>query len=168
MKICRNTLLLAISLTLLSVGAMAQTARLRAANKQFEDMSYLNAVRSYEDFLRLDKRGDPAERREALTKLGYSYRRLQDSRNAERVYGELVDKYTDLPSETYLYYAQSLAKNRKYNESRKMYAKYGEMQTEGPARQEVHGVVHGHEPFLSRLVFLQSRISALQLPAGGF
>lgn len=130
MKICRNTLLLAISLTLFSVSAMAQTARLRAANKQFEDMSYLNAVRSYEDFLRLDKRGDPAERREALMKLGYSYRRLQDSRNAERVYGELVDKYTDLPSETYLYYAQSLAKNRKYRDSQKMYAKYGEMQSE--------------------------------------
>ncbi|TDB68194.1 OmpA family protein [Arundinibacter roseus] len=130
MKTCRQTLLLAVSMLLLSLGAMAQSARLRTANKQFDNMSYISAVRAYEDFLRLDKRNDPLENREALVKLGYSYRRLQDTRNAERVYGELINKYTDIPSEVYLYYAQSLAANRKYRESQKMYAKYGEMQAE--------------------------------------
>jgi outer membrane protein OmpA-like peptidoglycan-associated protein/tetratricopeptide (TPR) repeat protein len=128
--IYRPSLLLAAALLLLTLGAMAQSARLRTANKQFEDMSYTNAVRLYEEFLRVDKRRDPAEIREALTKLGYSYRRLQDSRNAERTYAELVSSYNDLPSETYLYYAQALASNRKYRESQKMYARYGEKQTE--------------------------------------
>lgn len=130
MKVCRYTLLLAVSLLLLSAGAWAQSSRLKAANKQFENMSYLNAVRAYEEFLRVDKRSDPAENREALINLGYSYRRLEDSKNSERIYGELVKTYSDLPSEVYLYYAQSLAKNRKYRDSQKMYAKYGEMQTE--------------------------------------
>lgn len=130
MKACRLLLLLAVPLLLLSLETMAQSARLRVANKQFDDMSYTSAVRAYEEFLRLDKRNDPTEQREALIKLGYSYRRLQDSRNAERVYAELVDKYSDLPSEVYLYYAQSLASNRKYRDSQKMYAKYGEMQAE--------------------------------------
>nr|WP_246440120.1 OmpA family protein [Rhabdobacter roseus] len=115
---------------LFSLGTMAQSARLRAANKQFDDMSYTSAVRLYEEFLRIEKRKDPLETRDALTKLGYSYRRLQDSRNAERVYEELVKTFTDAPSEAYLFYAQALASNRKYRESQKMYAKYGEMQAE--------------------------------------
>lgn len=130
MKACRHTLLLVVSMLLLSMGAMAQSARLRAANKQFENMSYISAVRGYEEFLRLDRRNDPVENREALIKLGYSYRRLQDTRNAERVYAELVKDYEDLPSEVYLYYAQSLAANKRYRDSQKMYAKYGEMQKE--------------------------------------
>ncbi len=119
-----------VALLLLTGGAMAQSARLKAANKQYDNMSYLNAVRAYEDFLRLNKKGDAMETREALMRLGYSYRRLEDARNAVRVYGELVDKYSELPSEIYLYYAQSLAKNKRYRDSQKMYAKYGEAQRE--------------------------------------
>ncbi|GAB3974982.1 hypothetical protein GCM10028806_31730 [Spirosoma terrae] len=111
-----------------SLTVQAQSARLRAANKQFDNLSYVSAVRAYEEFLRADKKKDPAETREALTKLGYSYRKLQDTRNAERVYSELVKEYTDLDSEIYLYYAQSLAANGKYRESQKMYSQYGEKQ----------------------------------------
>lgn len=130
MTASRHTFFLLVSMMFISMGTMAQSARLRAANKQFENMSYLSAVRGYEEFLRLDRRKDPVENREALINLGYSYRRLQDTRNAERVYAELVTKYEDLPSEAYLYYAQSLAANKHYRESQKMYAKYGEMQKE--------------------------------------
>mgnify|MGYP003708572467 CR=1 FL=1 len=130
MRVCRYHLLGALFLLLLSAGAMAQSTRLRAANKQFDNMSYINAVRGYEEFLRLDKYKDPLEIKEALIKLGYSYRRLQDTKNADRIYSELIEKYPDLPSEVYLYYAQALASNRKYRDSQKMYAKYGEMQKE--------------------------------------
>ena len=130
MKICRHALLLAVPLLLLSFETLSQSARLRAANKQFENMSYVNAVRMYEEFVRLDKRKDPVELQEALTKLGYSYRKLQDSRNAERVYGELINSFADVPSENYLYYAQALASNKKHREAQRMYAKYGEMQRE--------------------------------------
>ncbi len=108
----------------------AQSTRLRAANKQFESLSFISAVRLYEEFLRADKQQNPAETREVLTNLGFSYRKLQDYRNAERVYGELVNKYTDLSSEIYMYYAQALATNGKYRESQKMYSKYGEQQTQ--------------------------------------
>ena len=111
-----------------SLNVQAQSARLRAANKQFDNLSYVGAVRAYEDFLRVDKKKDPAETREAMIKLGYSYRRLNDFRNAERIYGELVKAYTDLDSEIYLYYAQALAANKKYRESQKMYSQYGEKQ----------------------------------------
>ncbi|GAB4046907.1 OmpA family protein [Spirosoma litoris] len=120
--------LLLTGLAFWSLNAQAQSARLRAANKQFDNFSYVSAVRAYEEFLRVDKKKDPAETRDALIKLGYSYRKLQDTRNAERVYGELVKSYTDLDSEVYLYYAQSLAANGKYRESQKMYSQYGEKQ----------------------------------------
>ncbi len=122
--------LLLTGLALWSLTAQAQSARLRAANKQFDNLSYVSAVRAYEEFLRADKKKEPAETREAMIKLGYSYRKLQDTRNAERVYGELVKEYTDLDSEVYLYYAQSLAANGKYRESQKMYSQYGEKQAQ--------------------------------------
>ena len=123
-------ILLILTVLCLGHGAVfAQSARLKAANRQFENYSYLNAVRMYEEFLRMDKKQSPAERKECLTKLGYSYRKMQDSRNAERIYETLVADYADLESESYLYYAQALANNNKHRDSQKMYAKYGEMQT---------------------------------------
>lgn len=124
------SVLFIVGLALWSLSVQAQSARLRAANKQFDNLSYVSAVRSYEDFLRTDKKKDPAETRDALIKLGYSYRKLQDTRNAERVYAELIKSYTDLDSEIYLYYAQSLATNGKYRESQKMYSQYGEKQSQ--------------------------------------
>ena len=108
----------------------AQSARLRAANNQFDDLSYASAARTYEEFLKADKRKDTTETREAMTKLGYSYRKLQDSRNAERIYTDLVKAYPTLDSEVYLYYAQSLAANGKYRESQRQYSRYGEKQAQ--------------------------------------
>lgn len=117
-------------LVLISHSILAQGGRLRAANKQFEDMSYASAVRIYEEFLRADKKSNPAETREAMLKLAYSYRKMQDFRNAERVYSDLVKNYDDLSSEIYLYYAQALASNGKYRDSQKIYSRYGEKQKE--------------------------------------
>ncbi|WP_345266912.1 carboxypeptidase regulatory-like domain-containing protein [Nibrella viscosa] len=122
--------LLLLGLVFSSHILLAQSGRLRAANKQFDDMSYATAVRMYEEFLRGDKKNQPAETREAMLKLAYSYRKMQDTRNAERVYGELVKSYDDLSSEVYLYYAQALASNGKYRDSQKIYSRYGEKQKE--------------------------------------
>jgi outer membrane protein OmpA-like peptidoglycan-associated protein len=120
---------LGFALTLITLNLFAQSARLRSANRAFDDYSYADAVRGYEDFLRTDKKTDPVERKEALEKLAYSYRRLQDTRNAERVYGELVENFTDADSRNFLYYAQALASNGKYRESQRMYSKYAESQS---------------------------------------
>ncbi len=107
----------------------AQTAKLKSANKSFENMSYIEAIRNYEEYLRAAKT-EGIERKEALAKLAFSYRKVQDSQNAERVYSELVQKYpNELDSEIYLYYAQALASNGKYKDSQKMYSKYGQEQT---------------------------------------
>ncbi len=106
----------------------AQSNKLKLANRSFDNISYIEAIRNYEDFLRLGKKGNP-EVKEALTKLAYSYRKVQDSQNAERTYAELISIYgKDIESEIYLYYAQALASNGKYKESQKMYSKYGQEQ----------------------------------------
>lgn len=114
-------------LFLLACGHTHAQAKLKAANRQFEQLSYIEAIRLYEDFLRDAK--DPVTRQEGLKKLAYSYRKMQDSRNAERAYADLLRDYPDVESENYLYYAQSLASNQKYKESQKYYSIYGEKQT---------------------------------------
>ena len=107
----------------------AQSGRLKLANRNFDNMSYIEAIRNYEDYLRTAKTGTP-ETKEALTKLGYSYRKVQDTRNAERIYSEIIEHFSkDAESEIYLYYAQALANNGKYKESQKMYSRYGQEQT---------------------------------------
>ncbi|MGA0558344.1 OmpA family protein [Larkinella sp. VNQ87] len=120
--------LLNILFCALTVAVQAQSARLKAADKQFENLAYANAARAYEDFLKADKGKDPAETQEAYTKLAYSYRALQDTRNAERVYADLLREFPEADSKNYLYYAQALAANGNYRESQKMYSKYGEKQ----------------------------------------
>jgi len=119
-------------LFLLIVGfyANAQTARLKAANAEFEKMSYAQAVRNFESYLRTNDQKS-TQNKEALIKLAFCYRKLQDTKNAERVYKDLFKTYqTGLASEQYLYYAQTLATNGKYRESQKYYSKYGEQQKE--------------------------------------
>jgi outer membrane protein OmpA-like peptidoglycan-associated protein len=105
--------------------------KLKAANREFEQMSYLEAINLYEDFLR-----DTKEKKEAfnlqqvLKNLAYAYRKIQDTRNAERVFSKLLRDFPDVESENYLYYAQALAANQKYRDSQKYYAIYGEKQKE--------------------------------------
>ncbi|GAB3270530.1 hypothetical protein GCM10027347_41280 [Larkinella harenae] len=129
MKFVRLLFLSAV-LCAVALAAQAQSARLKAANKQFENLAYAQAARGYEEFLRSDKRKDAAESQEAYTKLAYSYRALQDTKNAERVYADLLKEFPETDSKNYLYYAQALAANGKYRDSQRMYSKYGEKQKE--------------------------------------
>jgi outer membrane protein OmpA-like peptidoglycan-associated protein len=115
---------------LTSFLTQAQSNKLRAANSEFDKMSYAQAVRNYEAFLGNGKH-EKEQLKEALTKLAFSYRKLQDSKNAERVYRDLFNDFeTSLESEQILYFAQALANNGKYRESQKMYSRYGEQQKE--------------------------------------
>ncbi|MCP9766831.1 flagellar motor protein MotB [Lacihabitans sp. LS3-19] len=128
MKKIQKVLFLAFAFS--SFFAKAQLSRLKAANAEFERMSYPQAVRNYETFLRGNS-GKAEDKKEAMEKLAFCYRKLQDTKNAERTYKELFENYeTTLDSDQYLYYAQALATNGKYRESQKMYSRYGEQQKE--------------------------------------
>ncbi len=125
----KNKLAVLIVLALLTVSvAEAQTTAYNAGNRAFREMSYVEAVRSYEKYLASAKSGTE-EHRLALTELALSYRKLQDYRQTERILGELIRGYESrLDSELLLYYAQALASNGKYREAQKFYSKYGELQ----------------------------------------
>ncbi len=110
--------------------ASAQSSRLKVANRHFEQAAYIESIRTYETFL-ASKSPKKEDHRTALTNLAFSYRKVDDARNAERVYKELIKTYgEELESEQYLYYAQALAKNEHYRESQRMYSKYGQQQRE--------------------------------------
>ncbi|WP_304234303.1 OmpA family protein [Jiulongibacter sediminis] len=110
---------------LISIDASAQ---LRAGNKALERLSYVEALKHYEDFVESAK-PDDEDLPEALSKLAFCYKHLQDFKNAERVYRKLFEKNESiLDSKEFLYFAQVLASNSKYRESQLYYSKYGEQQ----------------------------------------
>lgn len=126
----KNKFALVLLLSIVSIFSHAQSSRLRAANAEFEKMSYAQAVRNYETFL-LSGDNIKEHKKEALIKLAFCYRKLQDTKNAERVYKDLFKDYEQgIDSEQFLFYAQALANNGKYRESQKMYSRYGEQQKE--------------------------------------
>jgi outer membrane protein OmpA-like peptidoglycan-associated protein len=117
-------------LNIIGIFSYAQSSRLRTANAEFEKMAYAQALRNYEAFLGSGSNKKEQEK-EALIKLAFCYRKLQDTKNAERVYKDLFKNFEEgLDSEQFLFYAQALANNGKYRESQKMYSRYGELQKE--------------------------------------
>ena len=116
-------------LWLLAAPVWAQSLS-KQADRQFDQLAYSQAVDLYEQALTKSASLSESERRAAKVKLGYSYHQIHDTKNAERVYRELVSE-GELPSEyaqSYLYYAQALASNGKYREAQDMYEKYNKVQ----------------------------------------
>ncbi|MDX2302651.1 MAG: OmpA family protein [Microscillaceae bacterium] len=102
----------------LSFISLAQTSKLDLANAAYEKFHYQEAIQWYEELLREDPRNDEVEE-----KLAHSYRKINDSRNAEKWYAKIV-QYERTSSQNKLYYAQSLAKNGRYEEARRWYKIY--------------------------------------------
>lgn len=104
----------------------------KQADRQFEQLAYARAVDLYEQALGSPASLSDSERRTAKVRLGYSYHQIHDTKNAERVYRELLAE-GELPveySQSYLYYAQALASNGKYREAQQIYEKYTKTQTD--------------------------------------
>ncbi|WP_229201334.1 OmpA family protein [Arcticibacterium luteifluviistationis] len=104
-------------------------ASLKAGNRNFERLSYVEAIKNYEGFVESAK-PDDEDLPEGLSKLAFCYKKLQDHTNAERVYRILFKNHESiLDSKEYLNFAQVLASNSKYRESQKYYSLYGERQS---------------------------------------
>ncbi len=131
-RLTTTTLSLCWLLWLLAEGALAQTATKRA-DQQFALLAYAKAAELYEQALK-DAPAAPAnpdDTRQLRYKLGYCYRQLRDSPNAERTYRDLIAT-GNLPadySDAYLHFAQSLAGNGKYKEAQEAYETYAANQT---------------------------------------
>ena len=98
---------------------LIQNLKLKMANDHYSNYHFGEAIPLYEEILHKD-----SDNIEAKKKLASCYRLSNDSRNSERLYaqintgensGGLLDK---------LYYAQALAENGKYDQSKLWYTKY--------------------------------------------
>ncbi|MDX2194887.1 MAG: carboxypeptidase regulatory-like domain-containing protein [Cytophagales bacterium] len=104
------------------VNKLAEIKRriaIREADKEYNGFRYLDAIRRYEYVLSLDSTYKPG-----YIKLADCYRRLNNYKKAEERYYIAVTKYDSLPVNIYLEYAQILANNGKFEDSKKMYENY--------------------------------------------
>lgn len=106
-----------ISIVLFVLGALTASGQKnndKKADRYFKDLGYAQYIqlKGKEDLSSLDDG--------TLKKLGISYRKIGDSKNAERVYKLLVDKNND-DALTHLYYAQALQSNGNYPKSSEHY-----------------------------------------------
>lgn len=92
----------------------------RKANNLYNKMEYATAIPVYEAYLEKD-----TSNVEALTKLADSYKKINDSRHAERVYQKLIATNPADP-QIYLSYAEALTENGKYAEAKAAYTVYGQ------------------------------------------
>ncbi len=114
---------LIITLLLLCIKVNAQDFRLELANSNYENFHYAEAVELYEDLM-----DDDSTNYEAMEKLAHSYRKLHDSQNSEKWYGKLTKQFPD-NSNFQLYYAQALANNGKYNQSKEGYKVFSKLKS---------------------------------------
>lgn len=102
----------------------------KLADKYYNGYSYYKAIPMYEELLK----SSPKNYR-IYEKLADSYRKINDSENAERCFAFLVD--TPTPRHEYLlYYAQVLARNGRYDKASVWYRKYGESEPADPRGTE--------------------------------
>jgi outer membrane protein OmpA-like peptidoglycan-associated protein len=112
--------LLLVSFFICSLAA-AQSISIKEklADRYYNDYSYYKAIPMYEQLLK----STPKNYR-IYEKLADSYRKINDSENAQRCFAFLVD--TTSPRHEYLlYYAQVLARNGRYDKAAIWYQKYG-------------------------------------------
>jgi outer membrane protein OmpA-like peptidoglycan-associated protein len=101
-----------------AVVVQAQRARLRKADAAFTKFNYKDAIKLYESYLAKNP-----NKKDAQENLAHSYRKINDSKNAEKWYAVVVNHPNTKPVNK-LYYAQALAMNGRYEESRKWYQTY--------------------------------------------
>lgn len=88
---------------LLSVASLAQEQQLAKANKNFEQLDYIEAQKIY---LAVAEKGFESE--ELYTRLANSFYFNAQYAEAERWYKKLIEKYPQVPALTYLRYSQVL------------------------------------------------------------
>lgn len=128
--------LTALVIVLWASDVKAQTS-LQQANRQYAMMAYTKAIELYEQALKENLKD--TTKVNTLIKLGHSYHQVRDTPNAERVFRSLLGEGKTVPhhqSNSYLYYAQALASNGKYDEAKEVYERYNQAQQEDPRGKE--------------------------------
>ncbi|MFD1292205.1 OmpA family protein [Lutibacter holmesii] len=110
-----------VAFVLISTSIMfGQTQKQKKAERQFDNFSFVKSIETYERLIEKDFNKDYA-----LRKLGDAYIMLRDPEQALPIYKQVVQQ-ENVPSEYYLYYAQTLRANGDYSASKEWMKKYKE------------------------------------------
>ena len=117
--------LLLCLLLLGGVEGYAQQVDQQQADRLLNTQSYAQAIQAYKDLLN-DKSLSVASQRDVLYNLGYAYKEVGDYTKAEEIFQQFLDlgEPTGNKQQLYLYYAQTLAQNGKFQEAQTMFARY--------------------------------------------
>lgn len=118
MNIMKNIKLLCIAFVLISTSTFGQTARQKKAERQFNDFSFVKAIGTYEKLI-----DTSFNKYYAMRKLGDAYIMLRQPEKALPIYAQVVQQ-KNVPSEYFLYYAQTLRANGQYEASKEWMKKY--------------------------------------------
>lgn len=112
----KNYILLCIAtVSILSLNSYSQEKKIASADKKYDNYAYINAIKTYE---RVAEKGYKSE--DLFKKLGNSFYFNSQFDKAAKWYGELFAMNTDLESEYYYRYAQSLKSTGDIEKSNKM------------------------------------------------
>ena len=112
--------LLAVLICLFSLSALsAQSSKLKRAKKFYDNLAYYEAIEMYNIILEKD------DNAEAKIYLADSYRKINDTENAEYWYGQVVRLPEAQPVHK-LYYGMMLQRNGKCDLAREWYVQYVE------------------------------------------
>ncbi|MDO9136336.1 MAG: flagellar motor protein MotB, partial [Lutibacter sp.] len=116
----KNIKLLCIAFVLISTSTFGQSARQKKAERQFNDFSFVKAIGTYEKLV-----DTSFNKYYAMRQLGDAYIMLRQPEKALPIYEKVVQQ-PNVPSEYYLYYAQTLRANGQYEASKEWMQKYSD------------------------------------------
>jgi len=118
MKTMKNTGFLILAFILISTSVFGQTSKQKRAERHFNSFSFVKATKTYE------KLADTSFNEQySVRKLADAYIMLRQPEKALPLYKQAV-KQENVPSEYYLYYAQTLRATGDYKESKVWMKKY--------------------------------------------
>ena len=120
MNIMKNIKLLCIAFVLISTSTFGQTAKQKRAERQFNNFSFVKAIDTYEKLI-----DTSFNKYYAMRQLADAYIMLRQPEKALPIYEKVVQQ-PNVPSEYYLYYAQTLRANGQYEESKEWMKKYSD------------------------------------------
>jgi len=113
-------LLTPMFILLLAVGAMAQASKLKMAQQKMDNLDYIGAIELYNQIL---EKSDDAT---AKINLAEAYRKINDTKNAEFWYGQVVRLPQAEPIHK-LYYGMMLQRNGKCDVAREWFQQFVEL-----------------------------------------
>ena len=136
--------LLAVLILFMSMSVVsAQSSKLKRAKKYYDNLAYMEAIELYN--LILEKEDNP----EAKIYLADSYRKINDTENAEYWYGQVVRLAEAQPVHK-LYYGMMLQRNGKCDLAREWYVQYVEAVPDDMRGQYLEQACNFEEELMSK------------------